>query len=100
MLELKLSQEAKTDLSNIWDYIAEDSEINADRFLAKIWKKFEKLQDFSEIGLVRNDLSAEVRSIPMDRYMIFYQNTEEELIIARVLNSSMDIQTIFTSPMH
>jgi len=98
MLELKLSQEAKSDMSNIWDYIAEDNEINADRFLAKIWKKFEKLQDFSEIGLIRNDLATEIRSIPMDRYMIFYQNKEEDLIIVRVLNSSMDIQTIFTSP--
>jgi Plasmid stabilisation system protein. len=35
MLALKLSPLAKNDLFNIWDYIAEDSEVNADRFLAK-----------------------------------------------------------------
>lgn len=66
MLALKLSPEAKIDLSNIWSYIAKDSEINADRFLAKIWSKFEKQQEFSEIRIVRNDLAAEIRSIPMD----------------------------------
>jgi len=56
MLALKLSPLAKNDLFNIWDYIAEDSEVNADRFLAKIWDKFEKIQEFYEIGQDRNDL--------------------------------------------
>lgn len=81
---------------NIWDYIAEDSEVNADRFLAKIWDKFEKLQEFCEIGQVRDDLVEGVRSYPIDRYMIFYQFTGKDLTIVRVLNRSMDIETIFT----
>ena len=40
MAQIVKSPRAKTDLVEIWDYIAEDSEARADAFVAKIHEKF------------------------------------------------------------
>jgi len=53
MPELIISPEAEADLLDIWLYIAEDSPVNADRFLDKLHNKALKLCEFSEIGIDR-----------------------------------------------
>jgi len=40
MLELVISDDAEQDLTDIWKYIAEDSPVNATRFLRKLAKKY------------------------------------------------------------
>ena len=40
MLELVISDDAEQDLIDIWKYIAEDSPVNAARFLRKLSVKY------------------------------------------------------------
>ena len=48
--------EAEKDLDEIWWYIAQDSPINADKFLDRIQERCLALADFSQMGTNREEL--------------------------------------------
>jgi len=54
MPELIISPEANQDLLDIWLYIAEDSTLNADRFLDKLQAKAINLIEFIGMGIERS----------------------------------------------
>lgn len=66
MSTLIISPEAEQDLLDIWLYIAEDSPVNADRFLDRLEGKGLKLAEFTEIGIDRPELAADLKSFPVD----------------------------------
>lgn len=63
---------AKADLAEIWDYIADDSEAQADAFIDTIDLKLRLLAEKPNIGRVRSELAENMRSFPVGRYVIFY----------------------------
>ncbi len=95
MPELIISPEAESDLLEIWFYIAQDSPVNADRFLDKLEEKALKLCEFSEIGLDRPELAEGLQSFPVDHYLLYYRPTSAGIELARVLHGSRDINTLF-----
>ena len=95
MPELIISPEAESDLLEIWFYIAQDSPVNADRFLDKLEEKALKLCEFSEIGLDRPELAEGLKSFPVDHYMLYYRPTNAGIELARVLRGSRDINALF-----
>ena len=95
MPELIISPEAETDLLEIWFYIAQDSPVNADRFLDKLKEKALKLCEYNEIGLDRSELAESLKSFPVDRYLLYYRPTSAGIELVRVLHGSRDINTLF-----
>ncbi|MCX7108461.1 MAG: type II toxin-antitoxin system RelE/ParE family toxin [Methylococcales bacterium] len=69
------SPKAKADLIEIWDYIADDSEIGADAFIQTIDKKFHILVDEPFLGIARDEIEADLRSFPVGRYVIMERVT-------------------------
>ena len=88
---------AKSDLAEIWGYIADDSEARADAFVEMIDQKFKILAARPEAGRLRNELAESLRSFPVGRYVIFYQSVPEGIEIVRVLHGARDLETIFQS---
>lgn len=86
---------AKSDLVEIWDYIAEDSEARADSFVGLIDKKFRTLAQRPAIGRLRDELAESLRSFPVGRYVIFYRPLSNGVDIVRVLHSARDMNTDF-----
>ena len=86
---------AKSDLVEIWDYIAEDSEARADSFLDRIDKKFWILAQRPAIGRLRDELAESLRSFPVGRYIIFYIPLSNGVEIVRVLHSARDMNADF-----
>ena len=86
---------AEEDLVDIWLYIAEDSPQNADNFLDKLHERMDRLADFPEIGVSRPELPGEVKSFPVDRYLLFYRPVESGIELVRVLHASKDIYLHF-----
>ena len=86
---------AKTDLAEIWDYIADDSEAQADAFIDRIDRKLVLLAENPTIGRMRDELAENMRSFPFDRYVIFYIATSNGIQIVRVLHGARDLATIF-----
>ena len=86
---------ALSDLAEIWDYIADDSEERADALVDTIDRKFQLLATQSKMGRVRDELVKGLRSFPVGRYIIFYRAISEGIEVVRVLHGSRDLDTIF-----
>jgi toxin ParE1/3/4 len=85
----------RIDLAEIWDYIADDSETQADNFVYRIDKTFNSLAENSYMGRSRSELAEGLRSFPIGRYVIFYQVIPDGVEIVRVLHSARDIDPNF-----
>jgi toxin ParE1/3/4 len=86
---------AKSDLVEIWDYIADDSEARADDFIETVDRKFQSLASRPNMGRSRDELAEGLRSFSVGRYVIFYRPISEGVEIVRVLHGSRDLNAIF-----
>ena len=91
MTKYFLSESAKTDLINIWTYIADDDIDAADNVLSEIQSACEMLADSPGLGHSRKDLtSSGVRFWPVRNYLIIH-HPSPSLEIVRVLSGFRDI---------
>jgi toxin ParE1/3/4 len=86
---------AQSDLVEIWDYIADDSEARADAFLDRIDQKFRTLAQRPGLGRARDELAEGLRSFPVGRYVVFYRPLPEGVEIVRVLHGARDLTAAF-----
>ncbi|BAY38496.1 plasmid stabilization system protein [Nostoc sp. NIES-2111] len=88
---------ASRDIEAIIDYIADNSSFNAaESLLTKINNKCEKLTKFPGIGCRRDELAPNVRSFPVNDYLIFYRPIEEGVEILRVVSGYQDLEGLFS----
>ena len=97
MPTLIVSPLAEEDLEEIWSFVAERNVEAADRLIDEITGRFDQLLAYPETGRARHDLLVNLRSLPVKRYVIFYQPTEDGVEIFRVLHGSRDVQGEFDS---
>jgi len=93
--QLRLSSLAKSDLGEIWLFIAEDNVSVADRFIDELFSKFLILIEQPILGRDRQDVREGVRSLVCGKLVIFYKLTEGVVDIVRVLHGARDIENIF-----
>ena len=97
MPTLIVSPLAEEDLEEIWNFIAERDVEAADRLIDEITSRFDHLLAYPEAGRARHELLVNLRSLPVKRYVIFYQPTDDGVEIFRVLHGSRDVQGEFDS---
>ena len=98
MAVIVLQPRAKADLSEIWEFIADDSDDQADAFIDLIDQKFQLLAQQAELGRRRDELAEGLRSFPVGRYVIFYLPIPGGVQIVRVLHGARDIEAALTKP--
>ena len=94
MKRLYISAAARTDLINIWEFLAYLSERKADRTMKAIHKRFDTLLEFPEAGKRRDELKKGLHSFSVEKYIVFYFIVKDGIRIARVLHSAQDIENI------
>ena len=62
---------AEADVLEIWAYIAEDSAVDADRWVDRLDEKLGLWASQPMLGRNRDELSPEVRSHAFGRYVVF-----------------------------
>ncbi|MBT9331423.1 type II toxin-antitoxin system RelE/ParE family toxin [Paracidobacterium acidisoli] len=87
----RLSRQARQDLLQIRNYIAEDSEAAADRFIDFLIGRFQMLGASPGAGRRRDELRPGYRSFPAGQYVIFYRVEEYGVAIMHVLHGKRDI---------
>jgi toxin ParE1/3/4 len=97
MPTLIVSPLAEEDLEEIWSFVAERDVEAADRLVDEITGRFDHLLAYPEAGRARHELLVNLRSLPVKRYVIFYQPTDDGVEIFRVLHGSRDVQGEFDS---
>jgi len=95
MSQYRVSDAARVDLEEIWLFIAQDNPEAADRFIRVIVSRFPTLTSMPYLGRQREDLSAGLRSFPVQKYIIFYRPREDGVEIVRVLHGARDFPPLF-----
>src|SRR5262245_40704336 len=94
-----LSPEARADLEEIIDFIAEDNLSAAERVLQKLRAAMERLAEMPLLGHLRSDLTREpLRFWQVYSYLIIYRPEKRPLEIVRLLHSSRDVQYLLDPP--
>lgn len=93
--DLYLSEEAESDLDDIWDYIAKDSPLKADRFLEQLYRKCISISELNGIGRQRDELAEGLLSIPHKKYIIFFVRDVSQVSLVRILRGSRDLDQAF-----
>lgn len=96
MPQIIQSPKFRQDTDEAWDYYAETSPDYAERFIRQIAEKLTLLAEFPHLGRPRDALQPKLRSIVVDRYVIYYRVIREDQIEAvRLLHSARDIEGLF-----
>lgn len=100
MAEVFRTPDAEEDLMQIWEYVARQrgSLATADRLLDRIDEKCRLLARHPEMGPLRPDLAPNVRSFPVESFVVFYWIITNGIEMLRVLHGARDIPTAFRQP--
>jgi toxin ParE1/3/4 len=92
----KFTVPASRDIEIIIDYTADNSSFDAaESLLSKINSKCARLAKFPGMGRRRDELAVNVRSFPVNDYLIFYRSIEEGIQILRVVSGYQDLEGLF-----
>ncbi|KAM3098489.1 type II toxin-antitoxin system RelE/ParE family toxin [Phormidesmis sp. 146-35] len=97
--QYRLTAPASRDIEKILDFVAGTrSHAASDQFLRQLDQKLTNLTRFPQIGRKRDDLASGLRSVSLDRYLIFYRLIDNEIEILRVVSGYQDLEALFSSP--
>ena len=88
---------AKQDLKEINGYIARFNRIAARRLQEKIKIQCKQLATFPNMGRNRDDLLSDLRSFPVEDYLIFYRQIPNGVEIVRIVSGYRDLEALFSS---
>ena len=96
MATYSLSRTALADLDDIWDYIAQDSSLQADKMQDRIFAACQKVANNTELGRPRSELRSGLRSFLAKPYILFYTiESEEAITVRRIIYYSRDLDALF-----
>jgi plasmid stabilization system protein ParE len=91
-----LTPEARADLIEIWNYIAEDSIDGADQVVARLYDAFTRLGQTPEMGHHREDLAdARHRFWTVYSYVIAYRWETTPVQIIAVVHGARQLEAFF-----
>ena len=97
MPRLRKSHIAERDLLGIWDHIAEDSPVAADRVWQSLHERFGLLLKHPEMGESQERFRPGLRSVVEGAYIIFYEPIAEGILIYRVLHGARQWENLLSS---
>jgi plasmid stabilization system protein ParE len=95
MADYFFSPEARIDLLEIWDYIANDNLDAADRVEQEILDAVRLLANHPELGHFRSDLTTKpVRFWRIHSYLVIYISDAHQLEVVRILSGYRDLANL------
>ena len=99
-MRIDWSERSISDLSALHDYIARDSRLYAERFIAKLVRATEPLADFPELGrrVPEEPEQPNVCELVVQTHRIIYRVESQRILIATVLHGSRDLDRLEEKP--
>lgn len=95
-MSCQVTPEARADLEEIWEYIAEDNPPAADHLIEAFYKRFTMIAVHPRIGRDRSSLRPNMRSFTVRRhYVIFYRPLPHAIEVVRVIHGARNIECLF-----
>ncbi|MBE9078912.1 type II toxin-antitoxin system RelE/ParE family toxin [Romeria aff. gracilis LEGE 07310] len=95
MRRCTIARAASQDLDDIIDYFLSRNVDAGDRFIQSFNRKCQQLAQFPHTGRSYTEIMPELRGMPLQGYIIFYQVTDEAITILRVLSGYRDLRSVF-----
>jgi toxin ParE1/3/4 len=95
MRQVVISELARADLLNIGEYLAQHNPDAAIRLMKRFREKFNLLVRFPHLGRERNDILLGLRCLIVNKYLIFYQSSDDIIEIWRVRHSAQSPKDLF-----
>jgi toxin ParE1/3/4 len=86
---------AESDILEIWDYIAEDNILEADRWIDRLDEKLSLWATQPMMGRTRDELSTGLRSFVFGRHVAFFEPIPGGIDVVRVMHGSRDMDAAF-----
>ena len=93
MESVRFTALARSDLQEIYDFIARDNCKVATDYVLIIKKRCEILAANPKLGVKREEYCG-LYKFPVDNYLIFYRPSQSGIEVIRVLHGSRDIESI------
>jgi toxin ParE1/3/4 len=94
-LKFVISPIALEELETIQDELSNQLPRRDQKFTLKLRAAIDRLCLFPEIGTERPDLFEGIRVTYVWNYLVFYQLTDDQIVIERVLHGARDIEALF-----
>jgi toxin ParE1/3/4 len=91
---LLFSAFVRQDLLEITRYIAKENPQRAHDFVSALRAQCALLATQPKLGVARPELAQSLRSIPYQRYIIFFSPTASGVLIERVLHGARDLPSL------
>ena len=99
-MKIQWAASAQTNLRELYDYIAEDSPQNAERFITRLFDAIDHLADQPKMGrrVPEADNRDNIRELIFNNYRIIYLLQTESVYIVNVIHGSRDLQRLKVKP--
>lgn len=99
-MRIDWSQRSISDLAALHDYIARDSQLYAERFIAKLIRATERLAEFPELGrrVPEEPDQTDVRELLVQTYRIVYRVEAERILIATIVHGRRNLEQLGDMP--
>ena len=89
-----LTEQAQTDILEIWCYIARDSPAAADRMVDRFTATYQRLAENPALGVAQDQYRPGLRCFRVGSYLIFYQPTDAGILVIRVLHGARQLENL------
>ena len=90
-MKLQISQPAKDDLVEIWEFIAEHDELAADRYVDHLGLRAHEPIRYPLLGRIRREIRPGIRSLLFRNHLIFYRVKKSSIEVLRILHGNRDL---------
>jgi toxin ParE1/3/4 len=94
MSSFSFTSAAEEDLLEILNYIALQRPVTARKWFDTLREKCAFLSIQPELGQLRPEFGSNCRSFSVNRWVIYYQATTDEIVILRVLDGARDVESL------
>lgn len=96
MSRFSIAPSASQDLDRVAEYFLERNIDTGEKLFREFNQKCLNLVNFPYMGRSYDRIRPNLRGIPLDGYIIFYQVVDEGIEILRVVNGRQDLEALFT----
>jgi toxin ParE1/3/4 len=91
----RLSKLARSDLRQIWSFVAKDRPTSADDLSESFYERFHLIARNPEVGESRPDFGSGLRLLSAGSYIIGFRPTPQRVQIVRVVHGARDLRGLF-----
>ena len=98
MGKVRYTSRAREDLLKIWEWIAPDSPVIADRVYDAIEARCGTLCNRPQLGRPRPEIGQGARSLVIERWIALYRVVEDGVQVVRVVDGARDLTKLEWTP--